>query len=390
MSTPASPRRCRQPSNSASPGPVRPARRARSCHRPPRRCRRPTDPPRTGVNAGAQQRGHLRWDVVDAVPRTQRSPLRNSRPESKSVGPARAATRRFAQLTTRRVSTVVRLRAAHARDPHACGIEVTDLLFSEQAGSAQTDSSASSSSLTSPLRKRKRLGGRPSRVPGTAAWRLRLDLPYRSSTASGCRGQPVEQREQPRPFHSCVAERRRCWQVEAVEEPPQVWQSLDQPGPRARLDSAHDRPQRLHDDAVVEVRMQRRGNRMQGREAAGSAQREAFLDRATTPASPTSDTTWATPSAAPSSAQEAASTRPTSGTSCDGTTESSAELSVWSSLTSLPLMTEVAWGAGQSARTILRNCRTGSVRRWRRGQIDAGQSPGTSSAEHAKKRRSVS
>ena len=126
-------------------------------------------------------------------------------------------------------------------------------------------------------------------------------------------GQPVEQPahrlEQPRPFHSCVAERRRRWQVEALEEPPQVWQSLDQPGPRARLDGAHE-------PAVTPPRRRRSGGphaaarrprAESGRPRARPSVRPSSTTRDfPTPASPTSDTTWATPSAAPSSTPETA------------------------------------------------------------------------------------
>ena len=62
---------------------------------------------------------------------------------------------------------------------------------------------------------------------------------------------------------------------------------------------------------------------------------------------------------------------------------------MWSSRTSPLPITEEAWGSGSvSANDPVRNSRTGSVRRWpRKAPIDAGQSPGTSSAEHAEKRR---
>ena len=62
---------------------------------------------------------------------------------------------------------------------------------------------------------------------------------------------------------------------------------------------------------------------------------------------------------------------------------------MWSSRTSPLPITEEAWGSGSvSANDPVRNSRTGSVRRWpRKAPIDAGPSPGTSSAEHAEKRR---
>ena len=71
------------------------------------------------------------------------------------------------------------------------------------------------------------------------------------------RGQPVEQPanrlEQPRSLHACVAERSRRGQTEAVEQPSKIGQPFHQPGPSARLDRAHQRAQRLDNDAVMQV-----------------------------------------------------------------------------------------------------------------------------------------
>jgi hypothetical protein len=53
--------------------------------------------------------------------------------------------------------------------------------------------------------------------------------------------QPADRLEQPGPLRARVTERRRRRQMQAVEEAAEIRQPFDQPGSRARLDSAYER-----------------------------------------------------------------------------------------------------------------------------------------------------